>query len=100
MKTKMQRVIMFVPYVNLSLIFVWLYYYIKNPNQTSRTLIVKYFIGGTIACLIHVPRILLSLVIDNNAINMALLHISIYVSSLFLCSIAINDQIKQQENSK
>lgn len=100
MNIRVQKIIMYIPYFNLFLIFYWLFYYMKNPDRSRINFVRKFILGGLVAIAIHIPRILLSLVIDSSNINALLLHISIYFSSLVMCSIAIKDQTDIRESNK
>ena len=92
MKISIQKKLMFIPYINLFLVFVWLYYYINKSNKDNSVFIKKILLGGLLALVINIPRIVLSFVIENNVVNSILLHLSAYASSIVICSIAIKDQ--------
>ena len=92
MSIKVQKIIKYIPYINLFLLFVWLFEYSRRSNEGNMGFVKKFMLGAVMAIVINIPRILLSFIIDSVIINAILLHLSIYASSLVICSIAIKDQ--------
>ena len=73
-------------------IFVWLFEYIRKSDKGNLEFVKEFMLGAVMAVLINIPRVILYFVIDSEITNTVLLHLSVYASSLIICSKAIKDQ--------
>lgn len=95
MSIKIQRIIRFVPFVN---ILVTLFSFIKVYRSSTKSRVIDIFKFGFIMfiaiILVNIPQIILQHFFSGEVFNLILSYISAYVTSFVLSSIAILQQEK------
>ena len=95
MKLKTQKIICFIPIINLIVLFIWVFSY--HNKKISLTHFLKVLAMMFLSMLIlSIPRIVISVVFESKLLNDILLLASIYIIPLVLGLISIWDQRKRQ----
>jgi len=91
MSIKKQKIISFIPIINFSIFFFWIYSYIKNNIKRMRFL--KYLLYMFVVIILSsIPRIIVSYALNNETINNILFGLQMYFIPLLISFIAIKDQ--------
>lgn len=96
---KVQKILTFIPIVNLFLIFYWIFYKgnkLRTSNRDIRYSLFKFMI---LAILLNIPRIFISL-LENELIDIICLCISVYLIGIVAGFVVIKAQIIQIKKNK
>ena len=93
MSIKSQKIINFIPIINIAIMFVWISFYFKNVMKMKRFLknVLIIFLGMII---VNIPRIVLNNFIQSDIIQIIVYCVSIYLTLFVIARIAIWDQEK------
>ena len=92
MKEK-QNVLKYIPIIQLITIFYWIKGYVSN-NLKWKDFAKSFFLMFFVMLLIHIPRMIISFVFENEMLNDLLFNISLYPTFLGVSLIAVADQKK------
>ncbi len=97
MSIKMQKIIRFIPVVNLiTLIFLFKAYYCKPLKDTNFIKVMLMMFGVILAA--NLPRMVFHLMFENIVLNNIMYPVSLYVTLLGLSCIAVREQEIQQDD--
>lgn len=96
MSIKTQRILRFIPLVNLATMFFWIKMYHDKPLKHSG--FMKALFTMFLVCIvITIPRIAIHFLIDNNTINNLIFYLSSYLYMLGISFVAVADQEKNMD---
>ncbi len=99
MTIKTQKVIKYIPIVQLLTVFCWLRYYSINYLKWSDFAKALFKMMG-VFLLINIPRIIVNRIFNNDILDNILYIIAIYPSFFAVASIVVADQEKHEVNKK
>ena len=96
MSIKIQKIIRFIPIVNLLTVVFWIRLVVKQNQAVNRIFkpMIKVFVSVIV---ILIPRIIIAKTVDSYLINMIALYISTYLVDVVMAFIFVDDQVKLLE---
>lgn len=96
---KAQKILTFIPIVNLFLLFYWIFYKGKKLRTSNRDMRYSLFEFMILGILLNIPRIFISL-LENELIDIISLWISVYLVGVVAGFVVIKAQMIQIEKNK
>lgn len=97
MTLKKQKILKFIPIIQLITVFFWLKYYLtaKKPWSDFAKALLKIF---AVLLFIHIPRMILHFVFENDILDNVLYFVSLYPTFFGIAAIVVADQCQHEEN--
>lgn len=97
MTLKKQKILKFIPIIQLITVFYWLKYYLtkKIPWSDFAKALLKIF---AVLLFIHIPRMILHFVFANDILDNVLYYVSLYPTFLGIAAVVVADQDRHEKN--
>ena len=99
MLMKIQKILMFIPVINIITVFIWIFMSFKY-KETAKSNYATSFKMALAAILVNIPRMILSLVFKNDTLDMIAFWVSAYILFFLISLIAVKAQEKLLEKDK
>lgn len=98
MYIKIQKILMFIPMINIFTVHCWIFLALKKRARISRCL-KKIFIMLGLVILVTIPRFLAQALCDNDIVVNIVNHASLYATPFVMAYVAVKDQEKILEEN-
>ena len=97
MTLKKQKILKFIPIIQLITVFYWLKYYLtkKIPWSEFAKALLKIF---AVLLFIHIPRMILHFVFMNDILDNVLYYVSLYPTFFGIAAVVVADQDQHEKN--
>lgn len=97
MTLKKQKILKFIPIIQLITVFYWLKCYLTNkiPWSDFAKALLKIF---AVILFIHIPRMILHFVFVNDILDNVFYYVSLYPTFLGIATVVVADQDQHEKN--